>query len=194
MKTETQIKREQYYFLGLKELQHQVNTNLNLKVSEFLIRNKLSTSCSRILREAGILEYRKNRGKGGDWKWVGIDPTLEMAQKVLVELRKITELKRLEVTMYDEFINRNKPETPLTELKDDSLEFGELKLPIAEDENQEKMDKEADDWLNKVKRKKESEELRADGSVKLEIDHYELQLFFGLITLRIKPVFRIKLN
>lgn len=192
MRTETQIKREQHYFLGLKELQYQINTNPNLRMSEFLTRNRLSTSCGRILREAEILEYRKSRITGGDWKWIGIDPTLEMAQKLLLELKKTVALRGKGITMYDELINRNKPEIPLTELKDEDLEFGEFEHPIVEDENREKMDKAVDDWLDRVRRKKDSEELRADGSVKLEIDHYELQLFFGLITLRIKPVFRIK--
>ena len=153
------------YFDILKKLKIILDNTSHLSMKSFVSKNKCQ-HLSVVLQEGKII--KKISGVSyGEWEWISIEPNRDMAIRTLQKLTSIRDLKT-------EKIQKIKEAEKAKQIK--------LVEPIV---------------LDTIKPKKEKTTQPAKKTVepnkKVEtktLDYYEVKFFFGLITIKIKSIFK----
>ena len=83
--TEETIKK---YFIALNLLHSILKNTKNISMMKFSETNQLSKGLSTVLSKGGIIRNTK-KGRYGEWEWISIYPTREMAIKTIKMLSEI---------------------------------------------------------------------------------------------------------
>lgn len=84
MATESNILK---YYDALKSLHFLLQNTNRISMFDFSVKNKVTKNLSTVLQDGKIIKLVK-RGRYSEWEWVSIEPTREMAIRVLKELAK----------------------------------------------------------------------------------------------------------
>jgi prophage tail gpP-like protein len=88
MKNNARALREMKYLKALREL-HLILSNTNrLSMTKFSDKHKVSKRIASILQKGRVIKCTR-KGKYSEWVWTTIQPNIEMARKVLIELAQI---------------------------------------------------------------------------------------------------------
>ena len=87
---ETQATNENIlkYYAILKDLHKLLGYTKRISMLSFSAKNKVSKNLSTVLSQGKIIKCI-TKGRGSEWEWISIEPTREMAIKVLQELGKL---------------------------------------------------------------------------------------------------------
>jgi hypothetical protein len=85
MKTQATQENILKYLNVLKVLHHLLSYSKRISMLDFSVRNKVTKNLSTVLSKGGIIKCIKS-GRNSEWEWASIEPTREMAIKVLQEL------------------------------------------------------------------------------------------------------------
>lgn len=87
MKTNAREENIIKYYNVLKQLYYTLKLTNKISMLKFSEQNNVTKNLSTILKSGGIIS-NKGTGKATEWHWVSIEPTREMAIKVLQEAGK----------------------------------------------------------------------------------------------------------
>ena len=76
------------YYNALKKLYNVLQLTGKISMLKFSEQNNVTKSLSTILQKGGLIKLT-GKGRASNWEWTTIDPTREMAIKVLKELATI---------------------------------------------------------------------------------------------------------
>lgn len=73
------------YYNALKKLHNVLQLTDKISMLKFSEQNKISKSLSTVLQRGGVIKLN-GKGRATSWEWSSIEPTREMAIRVLKEL------------------------------------------------------------------------------------------------------------
>tara|TARA_R110000803_G_scaffold61223_1_gene120971 strand:- start:6982 stop:7413 length:432 start_codon:yes stop_codon:yes gene_type:complete len=82
MRTRTKEETVIQYFKVLKDLHFLLSNTKRISMNDFCGKNNVSKRIPIVLQKGGVIRMLK-KGRSAEWEWISIEPTREMAIKLL---------------------------------------------------------------------------------------------------------------